>query len=237
MVEDRLRVPWFPVGGEPHHLVLARVDLEAGVVGERGVEQADAVGKVDLALQVQGVAAADGDRGGGPFSHPIHGQHDGFMEWRGEEGGGRVALVVLGKQELCTDLAARRELRQRLLQVLLLEQLLLDPQWDRPAEGGKAARRVGKVGLEQPLELDQRLLEEHDVVDLIEVDLARRKAVADRLGRKAGVMALACEAFLLGGRNHAAVLDEGRRAVVIKGREAEQAHGRPRAQPLRRWCR
>ena len=40
------------VGGEPHHLVLAVVDLEAQVGGERGVEEAQGVGEVDLLEQL-----------------------------------------------------------------------------------------------------------------------------------------------------------------------------------------
>ena len=63
------------------------------------------------------------------------------------------------------------------------------------------------------------------MIDLVEVDLAAAEAIADRLGREAGIMALAREALLLRRRDDAAVLDEGGRAVVIEGREAEQAHG------------
>ena len=39
VVEDRLRILRFAVGGQPHHLVLARVDLEPEVIGERRVQQ------------------------------------------------------------------------------------------------------------------------------------------------------------------------------------------------------
>ena len=48
----------------------------------------------------------------------------------------------------------------------------------------KPARRIGEIGFEQPLELDERLLEEDDVVDVVEIDVARLQAIADRVGRE-----------------------------------------------------
>ena len=48
MVQDALREFRLAVGREPHHLVLAGVDLEAGVIGEGRVEQAERMRKVDL---------------------------------------------------------------------------------------------------------------------------------------------------------------------------------------------
>ena len=95
-----------------------------------------------------------------------------------------MALVMLGEQQLVADAAGGGELGQRLLEVRLLEQLLLEPQRHRQAEGAEAARRVGEIGLEQALELDQRLLEEDDVVDAVEVDAGGVEAIADRVRRE-----------------------------------------------------
>ena len=47
-VEDLLRIFRLAVRREPHDLVLTRIDFEAQVVGEGGVEQADRVREVDL---------------------------------------------------------------------------------------------------------------------------------------------------------------------------------------------
>ena len=102
-----------------------------------------------------------------------------------------MALVVLGEEQLAVDPAARRRGLERLLQVRLLEQLLLDPERHRHAERAKAARRIGEIGLEQALELDERLLEEDDMVDAVEVDACRIQAIADGLCGKAGIMLLA----------------------------------------------
>ena len=48
-----------PIGREPHQLVFARIDLEAGVVGEGGVEQTQAVREMDLLVDREVLAIAD----------------------------------------------------------------------------------------------------------------------------------------------------------------------------------
>ena len=46
MIPDRLNVARLAVRREAHHLVLARVNLEAGVVGERRIEHPERVRKL-----------------------------------------------------------------------------------------------------------------------------------------------------------------------------------------------
>ncbi len=58
MIEDRLRIFRLAIGREPHHLVLAGIDLEAGVVGEGRIEQPDRVREVDLAPEIERVVPA-----------------------------------------------------------------------------------------------------------------------------------------------------------------------------------
>ena len=70
---------------------------------------------MDLAHRLKCVAPADGNRCRGPFADAVHGQHDCFLKWGRKEGGGRMALVVLGEEELAIDLAASREGSKRLL--------------------------------------------------------------------------------------------------------------------------
>ena len=64
---------------------------------------------MDLAHRLKCVAAADGNRCRGPFADAVHGQHDCLLKWGRKEGGGRMALVVLGEEKLAIDLAAWRE--------------------------------------------------------------------------------------------------------------------------------
>jgi hypothetical protein len=61
------------------------------------------------------------------------------------------------------------ELLQILAQQALLEQLFLEPERDRHLERAEAPRRERNIGLEQPLEFQERLVVEGDVVDLGEL--------------------------------------------------------------------
>ena len=63
------------------------------------------------------------------------------------------------------------------------------------------------------------------MIDPVEVDLAGLKTIADGLAGKARVVLLAGESLLLSGRDDAAVLDKGSRAVVVEGGNAEESHG------------
>ena len=123
-----------------------------------------------------------------------------------------------------------RELLQLVAQQLLLEQLLAQPQRHRHAEGAEAARREGEIGFEQPLEFQERLVVEHDVIDVVEPRSCRLQAIGDRVVRETGIVLLAREAFFLRRGHDAAVLDQRRGAVVIEGGNAENAHRASRAQ-------
>ena len=114
-VENQVGVPGLAVGRKAHDLVLARIDFEPRVIGEGRIEEPDAMWPVDLTHRLKCVAAADGNRCRCPFADTVHGQHNGLLKRRREEGGGRMALVVFGKEKLTIDLAASREVSQRLL--------------------------------------------------------------------------------------------------------------------------
>src|SRR5580704_12053311 len=107
----------------------------------------------------------------------------------------------------------------------LLEQLLLQPQRHGHTERVEAARRVGEVGLEQTLELQERLVVESDVVDVGQLDAGRVQAVLHSVLREARIVLLAGEALLLRGADEMAVLDQRRRAVMVESRDPEYAHG------------
>jgi hypothetical protein len=109
---------------------------------------------------------------------------------------------------------------------VLLEELVLHPHRQRGAERAEAARREGEVGLEQPLELEERLVVEGDVVDLGELRAGRFQAGADRLVREGRVVLLAREALFLRGGDHLAVAQQRRGAVVVVRGDAEDSHDR-----------
>src|SRR5262249_52805549 len=99
VIEDQLCVAGLTIGGEAHDLVLARVDLEARVVGEGGIEEADGVREVDLLDGGEAIALAQSHRRGGPLSHAVHGEDHRLLEGGGEERAGRMALMMLGEEE------------------------------------------------------------------------------------------------------------------------------------------
>src|SRR5579863_687025 len=72
---------------------------------------------------------------------------------------------------------------------------------------------VGQVGL--------RIAIDRDVIDIRHVDLAGRKAVADRLAGKAGPMLNAPEPLLLGRGHKNAVANETRCGIAVPGVNAE----------------
>jgi hypothetical protein len=224
IVVDELREARRAVGREPHHLVLAGIDLEAGVVGEGRVQEPEAVGEMDFLGDREVAAVPDRGRRGGPFADAVEGEHRGPLERRGIERGGRVAQMVLAEQEprLPVEFGVRG--LELVGQQRLLEQLFAQPQRQRHAKRREAARAAGEIGLEQALELEERLVVEHDPVDVLELNAGLLQAIVDGEPRIAGVELLAGEALFLRGGNEPAVLDDRRGAVVIEGGEAEDAH-------------
>src|SRR6266436_5588047 len=79
-----------------------------------------------------------------------------------------MALMVLGEQQLALPVKTGRPRFEPLAKKVLLEQFLLDPQRHRHAKRSKPARREGEIGLEQPFELDKRLLIKNHVIKLVE---------------------------------------------------------------------
>ena len=51
MLEDQLAVDRPPVGGQAHQLILPAVDLEAAIISEGGIQQAQRVGERDVVDQ------------------------------------------------------------------------------------------------------------------------------------------------------------------------------------------
>ena len=174
MSADVLRLA---VGREAHQLVLAAVHLEAAEVRERRVEEADRVREPELREHVESVAAAEADRGRRPLPHAVHREDGRLLERRRVERRRRVRLVVLGEEDPARE-------AQLLADALGHPEPVRHPERHRLQERGEAARRVLEIRLEEPLELQERLVVEGDVVERSAVEPARREAVARRVVRE-----------------------------------------------------
>ena len=99
VLRDQVVVDGPAVGREAHQLVFAAVDLEAAVVGERGIEQPERVRKLQLLRQLDLVAAPDAQRRRAPLADAVERQDGRFVERAREKRARRVALVVIGEDE------------------------------------------------------------------------------------------------------------------------------------------
>lgn len=75
-----LDVPWTAIGREPHHLVLAIVDLEAEVGGDGAVEQAQRAGELHLLEQLDVAAPGAAVGRGRQLAHGVDRQDGGVVE-------------------------------------------------------------------------------------------------------------------------------------------------------------
>ena len=98
MIKNLVDVFRLAIRRQSHDLVFAGVDLEAGVIGKRGIQQTNRMRKVDLAGDVQSIAVTDTGRGCRPFADPVERQNGGFLERRRKERRSSVALMVVGEQ-------------------------------------------------------------------------------------------------------------------------------------------
>ena len=115
-----------------------------------------------------------------------------------------MRLVVLGEQ----DLGRRVEL---LLNLLARPELLAKPERHRFQEGRQALWGVIEVGLEEPLELSQRLVVEHHQIQISRRNRPLGQAIRDRVAWKPVIVLLPREALFLRSRDDVAVANETRR--------------------------
>ncbi len=214
LVQDQIHVLRLAVGRQAHDLVLARVDLEAGVVGEGGVEQPEGIRPMELLVQLDIVASAHAERGRGPLAHPVHGEDRRLLERGGEEGARRVGLVVLGEQDLALVVEGVADL-------LIHVELVLDPQRPRLQERAEPGGHDAQVGLEDALELEKRLVVEANVCQIGRLDVRLPQTIAGRVHGERRVTLLAGEALLLRGGHDLAVPQQAGGAVVVEGRDPE----------------
>ena len=188
---------------------------------------------MQLLYQLEIVAAAAADRGRGPFSYAVDGQDGGVLERGGEERARGMGFVVLGVQQFTVVLQGAPDLA-------IEEQLFLDPERARHAELGEASRRHTEVRLEDPLELEQRLVVEADVREIADRNGARREAVADCMDRKRRIPLFPRKPLLLGRRHDLAVAQQAGGAVVIErgdAKDVSRGHGRRARAETKTGCK
>ena len=105
---------------------------------------------------------------------------------------------MLGKQQPLVPVVSPASKRfSSLQQQILLEQLLARSRAASPCGTSEAARREGQIGFEQPLEFEERLVVEDDVIDGAELDLGLVQAILQWRARESRIVLLAGEALFL----------------------------------------
>src|SRR5207244_11791319 len=107
---------------EPHHLIFAGVDLEAGEVGHGRIKQTKRMRKANLLEYLKTVTLTQSGRCRRPFTDTIHGENHGLVERRRIEGRGRMAQMMFGEKQPGT-IELLIEFPKLLSQQALLEQL------------------------------------------------------------------------------------------------------------------
>ena len=108
-------------------------------------------------------------------------------------------------------------LLQLVLQQPLLKELLFEPERQRHAKGGEPSGRECQIGLDQPLELQKRLVVERDIVDIARLQPRELQAEFDRMRGETGIMLDAREALFLCRCDDFSVFDQGRSGIMVVG--------------------
>src|SRR2546428_10314187 len=103
---------------------------------------------------------------------------------------------------------------ERVAQLAIHVELVLEPQRPGLEERRKPTGRDAQVGLENALELEERLVVEADIVQVGNGDSAGLETVLHGVRGKGGVPLLASESLFLGGSDDLAVAQQARRAIV-----------------------
>src|SRR6185369_45140 len=118
------------VGCEPHQLVLAGIDLEAEVVCNRGIQEAERMGKSQFLENRDLIALAVADGSGCPFADTVNGEDGSFPEWGWIEGAGGMGKVVFCKEQFYLFGNRAVDSFKPVHKKLFQEKLLFDPDWN-----------------------------------------------------------------------------------------------------------
>ena len=217
--QDGVGIPRITIGGESHELVLAGVHPEATEQRERAVEQAGRVRKPHLGLELDPAAPAGAPGGGAPLADAVEREDRRLVEGARVEAARGMRLVVGGEQDRPGIVAAKP-----LIDLPRDVEFPLQPLRHRLHEGGKAAGGEGQGRLQEPLELDQRLLVKDDGVEFGRRDAGLREAPLGRPRREGLVVLLPREPLLLGRGHDRPVANDRGGAVMEERRNAEDVH-------------
>src|SRR5215510_7227706 len=124
---------------------------------------------------------------------------------------------------------------QALLDEMADPQLVAEPGDHRLAEDLVRPREGGQAGDEEPLELDERLFEEDDVVDVAGGEAGLTQAEVDGVLGELVIVFLPREAFFLGGGDQHPVAKQGGGGVVEVAGQPEDVHLELSPRPLESW--
>ena len=207
----------FTVRRETHEFVFARVDAEAAVVRERGIDQTERMREAQLLEHLDFTSATGPDGRGGPLAHAVNRQDRRLVERRWIKRTGRVRLVMFGKKNFTVSTQPRQLGTDGFAQIQFLAKPVGQDRGKRPP----AAGRDGQIRFQQPRELQNGLVVKHHRVQLRSGQRGVLKAELNGQLREVGIVFLAREPFLLCGAEDFTVAHQGRRGIVIVGRDAE----------------
>jgi hypothetical protein len=222
-VEDEVDVARLAVGGQPHQLVLAGIDLEPAMVGEGAVQETERMRVVDLPQRRDAAVVAGGERRRGPFADTV-GDDDGRLaKRRGVKRRGGVRQVVIDEEHIVAG-AGRQELPQPLGDIQRLAQLRARRRRPGLAGIGGELDRV----LDDAVERQDGVFVEHDGVERFPA-AGRVEAIGDRRLGIAAVVLSQGEALLLRRGEDLAIAHHRRCGIVIEAGDAEDRRHAERA--------
>lgn len=116
---------------------------------------------------------------------------------------------------------AATEIRELALERSLQVQLFFEPYRQRGCKRPETLRGIRQIGLEQALELHERLVVEHDVAQIANSAARFRQALFDCGARETRVVLAAREALFLGRGDDLPIAQERCGAVVILGGDSK----------------
>ena len=127
---------------------------------------------------------------------------------------------------LCTPDFLSRSVRYQSISHRRDRTVFSGPKRYRHQKTSQTGWRIREIGMQNPIEFQERLFVERHVIELIDVEAAFTKAISHRVLRKTRVVLFACESFFLGRCNDFSFAHQACRAVVIKSGQTEDIRER-----------
>ena len=175
------------------------------------------MGEANLLQHLKVIALSLSHRGGGPFPHAVDGDDGRLGERGGEERAGRVGLMMFGEQDRGPGRQAGQGIPDRLPEI----QLLFQPAGQDLGEGRQAGGSHREVGLQHSREFGDGLVVEDHGFQPRRVHPALAQAELHGLRGESLIVLDPGEPLLLGSSRDASVRDQGRRGIVVEGRQPQ----------------